>query len=175
MKTWIGRMRLITYPDMLSWHILTADMLFFDFSKAFDKVPHGKLIYKLECIGLPSNIISWIQAYLRHRQQFVEIKQCSSDARHVTSGVPQGSVLGPLLFLIYINDISENIPRDVHVNLFADDCVIFKKVASQNDHQSLQQSVTAISEWCRLWGMEINVQKTVLLRVTRKREPSIFF
>lgn len=63
-----------------------VDMLFFDFSKAFDKVPHGKLLHKLECIGIPSNIISWIQAYLRHRQQFVEINKCSSSVRQVTSG-----------------------------------------------------------------------------------------
>lgn len=151
-----------------------VDMLFFDFSKAFDKVPHGKLIHKLECIGLPSNIISWIKAYLRQRQQFVEINKCSSSVRQVTSGVPQGSVLGPLLFLIYVNDITNKIPDNVHINLFADDCVIFKQIASPNDHSCLQNSVIAISDWCKLWGMEINIQKTVLLRVTRKKEPSVF-
>lgn len=92
----------------------------------------------------------------------------------VTSGVPQGSVLGPLLFLIYINDLAEVIPDDVSIRLFADDCVVFKKISTENDHASLQAAIVAIHNWCVNYGMALNSEKTVLLRVTRKKCPSVF-
>lgn len=150
------------------------DALFLDFSKAFDKVPHGKLLYKLECIGLPSCVLQWIRAYLRDRQQFVEIMNFSSKTLSVTSGVPQGSVLGPLLFLIYINDLSDVVHGGVAIRLFADDCVLFKNITAPNDHTILQANLEAIHEWCIRWGMQLNAQKTVLLRVTRKKNISTY-
>lgn len=148
-----------------------TDVLFFDFSKAFDKVPHGKLLFKLESIGLPSFIIQWVHAYLTDRQQFVAIQDSCSDMLHVTSGVPQGSVLGPLLFLIYVNDLVDIVEKDVEVRLFADDCIVFKEVVGDSDHLSLQKTVLAIADWCERWGMDINPNKTVLLRITRKKVP----
>lgn len=144
------------------------DVLFLDFSKAFDRVPHGKLLHKLEKIGLPSGIIKWIYAYLIDREQFVDVRNCSCGARPVTSGVPQGGVLGPLLFLIYVNDIIDVIPTNVSIRLYADDSVIFKEIVSHDDHEVLQRCLVVISDWCSKWGMQLNAEKTVLLRVTRK-------
>lgn len=151
-----------------------VDILFLDFSKAFDKVPHGKLLYKLKCLGLPSFIVRWISAYLSNRSQFVEIKNCTSSVLPVTSGVPQGSVLGPLLFLIYVNDLVDVVAGTVSIRLFADDCVVFKDISSANDHILLQNSICAIGDWCNRWGMLLNSEKTVLLRVSRKKIVSTF-
>lgn len=148
------------------------DVLFLDLCKAFDKVPHGKLLHKLQCLGLPGKIVQWIRAYLQNRQQYVVINNSSSSVLHVTSGVPQGSVLGPLLFLIYVNDLADVIPENVSVRLFADDCIIFKQIVSPRDHIELQQALIAIDNWCEKWGMQLNTQKTVLLRITRKLNPS---
>lgn len=150
------------------------DVLFLDLSKAFDRVPHGKLLYKLECIGLPLYIIRWIASYLADRKQFVEIDHCPSSALSVTSGVPQGSVLGPLLFLLYVNDLMDVVPHDVSISMFADDCAVFKEISSTNDHLLLQKTLLAIDDWCMRWGMALNSEKTVLLRVTRKKCPSSF-
>lgn len=151
-----------------------TDVFFLDFSKAFDKVPHGKLLFKLENIGLPSGIVKWIHMYLNNRTQFVEVRGCFSSSLNVSSGVPQGSVLGPLLFLIFINDLVDVVHKDISVRLFADDCVVFKEICCVNDHILLQQSLTSIDEWCQNWGMELNSDKTVLLRITRKRTPSLY-
>lgn len=134
-------------------------VLFMDFCKAFDKVPHGKLLYKLESVGLPPCVIRWISAYLNNRQQFVQVQNFSSTMLPVTSGVPQGSVLGPLLFLIYINDLTEIIPDDVSIRLFADDCAVFKTISTANDHASLQSTIVAIHDWCANWGMALNREK----------------
>lgn len=119
-------------------------------------------------------IIRWIGAYLTDREQFVDAQNCSSGARPVSSGVPQGSVLGPLLFLIYVNDIIDVIPANVSIRLYADDSVIYKEIVSHDDHEELQRCLVAISEWCLNWGMQLNAEKTVLLRVTRKKSPSEF-
>lgn len=136
-----------------------TDVVFFDFSKAFDKVPHGKLLYKMECMGIPFFITRWIQDYLTDRRQYVEINKTASSVVNVHSGVPQGSVLGPLLFLIYVNDLVAVVPKDVSVKLFADDCVVFKQISSEHDHISVQKAVFAIEEWCLKWAMELNSEK----------------
>ena len=83
-------------------------------------------------------------------------------------------MLGPLLFLIYVNDIIDVIPANVSIRLYADDSVIFKEIVSHDDHEVLQRCLVAISEWCSNWGMQLNAEKTVLLRVTRKKSPSEF-
>ena len=89
------------------------DVIYLDFSKAFDRVPHEKLLFKLECLGIKGSLLAWFRSYLSGRRHRVMIDDEASDFLPVTSGVPQGSIIGPLLFLIYINDrvpgvISEN-------------------------------------------------------------------
>lgn len=155
-KFWIGQGRWICY-----------------ICKAFDKVPHGKLLYKLKQLGLPLSVVRWVNSYLKNRKQFVVINNCASDMLPVSSGVPQGSVLSPLLFLIYVNDLAE-VVSDVSIKLFADDCVVFKEIPSKEDHDVLQYNLLAINDWCDRWVMLLNNEKTVLLRVTRKMHPSNF-
>lgn len=119
------------------------DSIFLDFSKAFDKVPHDKLIFKLRTVGLSEMIISWITSYLSNRIQRVTIGE-QSGCLPVTSGVPQGSVLGPLLFLLYINDIVSVVVPGVCIRLFADDCALFKSISCANDQDGLQTSLNNI-------------------------------
>lgn len=145
------------------------DVIFLDFSKAFDVISHAKLIYKLELIGLPNFIIRWISSYLSHRTQFVCIDDCYSNHLPVTSGVPQGSVLGPLLFLIYINDITNVITTPVQIRLFADDCVLFHQITCQDDQVLLNSNLQNIHTWCNKWDMKLNLEKTVYMTITNKK------
>lgn len=151
-----------------------VDVLLLDFCKAFDKVSHAKLLHKLSVLGLPQYLVNWITAYLRKRSQFVDINGCLSPTLAVLSGVPQGSVLGPLLFIIFINDITEILPESVSIRLFADDCIIFKEINSINDHEVLQESLLKIDQWCGDSKMQLNASKSVLLRISRKQQPSVF-
>lgn len=144
------------------------DVIFLDYRKAFDLVCHHKLIEKLEIIKLPPYLISWISAYLTKRTQFVSISDCPSDEAPVTSGVPQGSVLGPLLFLIYINDIVVVITHPVQLRLFADDCVLFNEIKCHEDQVLLNSTLQRIHNWCQQWNMELNTNKTVSMRITKK-------
>lgn len=150
------------------------DVIFIDFCKAFDLVPHCKLLYKLESIGLPPFLINWICAYLTNRVQFVSVDGHNSDELPVTSGVPQGSVLGPLLFLIYVNDLPDIIPDSVQIRLFADDCVLFKEIANHDDQRLLNSSLHSVIEWCNQWGMQLNPDKTVYMKITNKRNSLSF-
>lgn len=104
------------------------DLVFLDFSKAFDRVSHRKLLNKIHTFGLPSFTINWIKQYLSNRTQFADVDGYSPKRLPVTSGVPQGSILGPILFLMYVNDITTAVCPDVQIRLFADDCLIFKQV-----------------------------------------------
>lgn len=131
---------------------LQADAILIDFAKAFDRVPHSKLIAKLESIGINSKVIGWISAYLTNRTQYVSLDNVDSDCLSVLSGVPQGSVLGPTLFLIYVNDISSCAEPGVTLRLFADDCVIYTAIRSADDQLKLNSSLQNIAQWCNTWG-----------------------
>lgn len=123
-----------------------VDVLFLDFEKAFDKVPHKRLFRKLSCLNLNPLVLDWLKSFLTNRNQFVLTNNFSSPMSPVVSGVPQGTVLGPLLFLIYINDLPSNILSNVR--LFADDCVIYRPINSDHDVDILQSDLTLITEWC---------------------------
>lgn len=100
--------------------------LFLDISKAFDKVWHDGLIFKLECNGVKGNLLNFLKDYLQNRKQRVILNGTTLEWRSVSDGVPQGSVLGPLLFLVYINDLTDNI--SCNMRLFADDSSLFTRV-----------------------------------------------
>ena len=147
-----------------------TDAILLDFAKAFDKVAHKRLLLKLEAIGITGNTLGWIESFLSHREQTVILEGKSSDTNPVTSGVPQGTVLGPLLFLVYINDM----PRCVHssnTRLFADDCLIYKEIRTHQDAADLQSDLDALQRWEKQWLMSFHPQKCQLLRITRKRSP----
>ena len=107
-----------------------ADVIYLDFSKAFDKVDHGLLLRKMKKLGISGKVGKWVLNFLKERYQQVIVKNEKSLKSKVASGVPQGSVLGPLLFLIMINDIDEGI--DSHISLFADDTRISRNISSED-------------------------------------------
>ena len=141
-------------------------MIFLDFSKAFDVVPHEELILKLESYGIEGNLLRWISAFLRDRRQRVVLGDSISDWMPVTSGVPQGSVLGPTLFLIFINDMPEVIQS--LVKLFADDSKLLSVVKSQQDKLLLQEDLDRLLNWTITWKMQFNQKKCKVMRITKK-------
>ena len=149
-----------------------TDAILLDFSKAFDREAHKHLLKKLEAIGVTGTTLGWISSFLTDRKQTVVLEGMSSDAKPVTSGVPHGTVLGPLLFLIYINDLP-NYVNSSTIRLFADDCLICKEIHSQQDTEDLQTDLDALQTWERRWMMSLHPQKCQLLRITRKPSPII--
>ena len=140
--------------------------VFIDFSKAFDTVPHERLLLKLDHVGMRGPLLRWIRGFLTNRKQRVLIDGSCSDWKRVPSGVPQGSILGPLLFLVYIDDISTE--PDSPCRLFADDCVIFRKVTSAEDCSLLQTDLSAFIKWTETWQLRVNLSKCKALRITNK-------
>lgn len=149
-----------------------TDAIFLDFSKAFDRVPHCRLISKLSSLRIDDLTLSWIRNFLSLRQQFTTAGDFNSELADVTSGVPQGTVLGPLLFLIYINDLPQSLTSCVR--LFADDCVLYRKINNPDDHLLLQSDIDRIVNWCHKWQMTLNTAKCKLVSFTRKRTNSDF-
>lgn len=145
--------------------LITVDCIFIDFSRAFDTVSHTLLLYKLSKLNLDPNILKWIECFLSNRTQFVTANEHNSPHCPVTSGVPQGSVLGPLLFLVYINDLPDCISSSI--KLFADDCVIYRKILEPGDHSVLQSDLDNISSWCDTWLMKLNPTKCKSMRISR--------
>ena len=136
-----------------------------DFAKAFDKVPHRRLFHKLEYHGIRRSTHKWINSWLSGRTQQVVLDGQASDPVPVLSGVPQGSVLGPGLFLIFINDLLDNTGSSVR--LFADDCVLYRNIHSLQDCLALQEDLTSLRQWEADWQMKFNVAKCHSMRVTR--------
>ena len=150
-----------------SWE--KADLVLLDFSKAFDKVNHLKLLYKLSCFGVKGNTLNWIQSFLIGCTQTVVLVGESSNEVPVTSGVPQGFVLGPLLFLLYINDLPENIK--FQVSLFADATAVYLTISNLQDSQVLQFDLESLQRWERTWDMEFNPSKCQVLHIARSKNP----
>ena len=146
------------------------DIILLDFSKAFDKVPHRRLLHKLQYYGIHNQTLSWIRDFLRDRSQQVVLEGSISATAKVTSGVPQGSVIGPLLFLIYINDLPDSVSQSTVTRLCADDCLLYRKIKSQADACKLQEDLDALQKW-EDWQMEFNTQKCNVMTITNKRRP----
>ncbi|MCG7865740.1 MAG: hypothetical protein JAY74_05120 [Candidatus Thiodiazotropha taylori] len=145
------------------------DAILLDFSKAFDKVPHQRLLLKLNHYGISNNILAWIKDFFSARTQEVVIDGSKSTPTPVTSGVPQGTVLGPLLFLAYINDMPECVKSSI--KLFADDSLLYRKVQQESDCIQLQHDLDSLQDWERKWQMAFNADKCEVLRITNKRQP----
>lgn len=139
------------------------DIIYLDFSKAFDRVPHERLVRKVQAHGIGGDILRWIKAWLNERKQRVIINGTKSNWELVTSGVPQGSVLGPLLFIMYINDLDSGITSSI--SKFADDTKIGRVINSQDDCISLQKDLDMLHKWSKDWQMEFNVEKCRVLNV----------
>ena len=142
-----------------------TDLIIMDFAKAFDKVPHRRLLHKLDYYGIRGFTHKWINSWLSGRSQQVVLDGQASDPVAVLSGVPQGSVLGPILFLIFINDLLDNIKSSVR--LFVDDCVLYRSIHSLQDCLILQEDLDSLGLWEADWQMKFNVAKCHSMRVTR--------
>ena len=134
-----------------------VDVIYLDFQKAFDKVPHQRLICKLKSHGMGNSIINWIEQWLTDRRQRVVVDGEVSSWKSVLSGVPQGSVLGPILFLVYINDLEEGVTGKILK--FADDTKLFRKVKEIGDKQNLQDDIDKLVKWSEKWQMLFNFGK----------------
>ena len=134
-------------------------MVFLDISKAFDRVWHAGLLHKLEQHGISGDLLRWIYSYLSNRTQSVVLNSVTSTAKSTSAGVPQGSVLGPLLFLIYVNDISENLQS--LTRLFADDSSLFFSTSNIRDIEGiLNHDLMILTQWARKWMVNFNPNKT---------------
>lgn len=143
------------------------DVILLDFSKAFDVVPHQRLLLKLRSYGITGKTNAWINGFLTGRSQEVVVNGTHSTLRPVRSGVPQGTVLGPLLFLIYINDIEKNLSSSIR--LFADDSALYRPIKSLKDAVLLQEDLFKLQNWAITWQMAFNVSKCKLLRITYRK------
>lgn len=146
------------------------DVIYTDFTKAFDKINHEILLNKLESLGVFSMLLQWIGSYITGRKQFVNILGWHSQTFHVLSGVPQGSHLGPLLFILYVNDIT-NVFRVANCLFYADDLKLFATVTSNRDVLELQNDLDALSTWSIANGMKLNVDKCKCMSFAMRREP----
>ena len=138
-----------------------VDSIYLDFWKAFDTVPHRRLLGKLTAYGIKGTTYKWIRSFLTGRTQEVQVNGARSSKGAVTSGIPQGSVLGPILFLIYINDLLDDI--ESFSLLFADDTKIYRKITTKEDSEKLQKDIENLVEWTKKWKVEFNADKCHVL------------
>jgi len=147
------------------------DMAILDFSKAFDTVPHEHLLHKLSHYGITGTLHQWLRCFLTQRSMQVVVEGEASETTSVDSGVPQGTVLGPLLFLCHINDLPEAVKSQVR--LFADDCLLYREINTFTDHHTLQADLKCLEAWAEKWGMRFNAKKCYIMSIARST-PSHF-
>ena len=149
-----------------------CDVLLLDFRKAFDKVPHACLFQKPHHYGIHGALLLWLKSFLTNRSQYIILDNQKSHPTPVSSRVPQGTVLAPLLFLLYINDLPSRVRSKV--KLYADDVLLYSYIKSESDCHALQEDLDALAQWERIWQMEFNPSKCEFLRITNKKNPIVF-
>ena len=142
---------------------IQVDVAILDFSKAFDTVPHDKLLHKIDSYGIQGNTLKWLSSFLKDRTMKVVVEGEQSKSVTVESGVPQGTVLGPLMFLCDINDLPDVVRSQVR--LFADDCLLYRQIKSNEDHVLLQKDLTELEIWASRWGMRFNAKKCYVMSI----------
>ena len=135
---------------------IRTDAIILDFSKALDKVDHECLLQKLQSVGIERKLLHWMRHYLTGRTQRVCIHLITSEDCKATPGVPQGSVLGPLMLIIFINDIGNGIAENTTIRPFADDALIYQQIKSHKVHVELQDHLNRLVDWAAAWRMEFN-------------------
>ena len=154
---------------------IQTDVGVLDFSRAFDTVPHERLLGKLAHYGIQGELNEWIRAFLSNRQMRVVVDGEQSSAAPVDSGVPQGTVLGPLLFLVYINDMPNVVSPGTLIRLFADDCLVYRCIRSPEDQQILQRDLDNLQKWTETWGMRFNPAKCQVMHLARTTPVTKFY
>lgn len=137
-----------------------TDVVFLDFTKAFDTVSHQKVLHKLKAYGISGLLLQWFQSYLTDRHQRVQINDCYSEFTPITSGILQGSCAGPVLFLLFINDLPD-ILENVKVAMFADDVKLYS-----SNPENLQIALNKINTWCQSWQLSLAEQKCTYIRIS---------
>ena len=146
------------------------DILYLDFSKAFDTVPHERLLNKLKAYGITNNVHKWIQSFLSNRKQRVRINNSYSDFSPITSGIPQGSILGPVLLIFFINDLPDNV--NSKCKIFADDTKIYN---SADNSQSIQDDINSLMDWSDIWQLKFNAQKCNVIHIGKSSTVNDYF
>ncbi len=152
---------------------LSTHTIYTDFSKAFDMVNHGILIDKLKQCGVKGSALDWLKSYLTDRLLQVRVNGYISELYEATSGVPQGSHLGPILFNIFINDIGEHFKSEYQ--LYADDLKIFRKINSDDDIDILQRDINTLYSWCQKNNLNLNKNKCVVLSRLANPPPATYY
>lgn len=171
-STTTNLMELVTYCTKVFEDKMQLDVIYTDFSKAFDSINHDILLNKLSCFGLSPNFLAWVKSYLSNRVQYVLLNGYKSKPISVYSGVPQGSHLGPLLFILFINDLVD-VLKYSECLLYADDAKIFKKVGGLSDATELQLDINAVTDWCKLNLLHLNVSKCSTMTYYRIKKPIV--
>jgi len=148
------------------------DAIALDFTKAFDKVSHKYLHHRLHYYGIRGPVLDWIDDFLANRTQKVILDGCSSNTLPVTSGVPQGTVLGPLLFLCFVNNIPEYVSSQIR--LYADDILLYKVIDTKDDCINLQEDLDNLQQWEDTWKLHFNPPKCQFIRFSNKHSPINF-
>ena len=145
----------------------SVDAVYMDFQKAFDTVPHRRLLLKISAHGITGRLLGWTEAFLRGRRQRVSINVSMSQERNVTSGIPQGSVLGPLLFVIFINDLPAGLNSSV--KMFADDTKVYTRSDQDKATDRLQEDLNKLESWSSKWLLKFHPQKCSVIKLGYKK------
>ena len=153
---------------------IPTDAAYMDFRKAFDSVPHKRLINKLKAYKIDGPILKWIISFLSNRSQYVKLNNASSSKLKVTSGVPQGSVLGPTLFIYFINDLPI-VTNDTPIKIFADDTKVYNGINNDDNVKKLQEAIDSMFEWTQKWLLKFNKEKCKLLHIGKNNKKNKYF